>query len=397
MGNRDEHEIRKEAINRFLEGKKPYRIYRDLGRSKQWFFKWLTKYKSGDPGWFMDISRAPHNIRNKIDKELEERIVEIREQLMATKYSQVGANAINWELRKRGVSPVPAATINRVLKRNDLARKKEKRPSKNKPYIDLPCQGPNSIHQADLVGPRYIKNDGRFYSLNVMDIDTHRIKINPTRTKEDHQIANALVESWKRLGLPEYLQMDNELSFRGSNRYPRSFGLVIRLCLYLGVQPVFIPIREPWRNGEIEHFQDVFDKIFFRSQFFPSYQALCQEAKEFEQFHDDNHVYSCLKGMTPNASLGDYQPERLPEDFKFPKDKYLVEDGYIHLIRFIRSDRVLNIFGEKFIVESDLVYEYVLATICTYSHQLQVRHGDDDKLVQWFGYSIPMDLGPLLS
>ena len=84
-----------------------------------------------------------------------------------------------------------------------------------KDYPGLPCLSPNSIHQADLVGPRFIKNDGRFYCLNVMDVDTHRIKSHPCRSKEDHVIADGLVTSWKYLGIPDFLQMDNELSFKG--------------------------------------------------------------------------------------------------------------------------------------------------------------------------------------
>ena len=112
----------------------------------------------------------------------------------------------------------------------------------------------NNIHQADFVGPRYIKGDGRFYSLNIMDLFSHQVYLESRRTKEDWQVASGLLRSWKAIGLPDYLQLDNELSFRGSNRYPRSFGVVIRLCLHFGVTPVFIPIDEPWRNGEIERF-----------------------------------------------------------------------------------------------------------------------------------------------
>ena len=132
MVQRDEDEIRKEAIHRFLRGEKPHQIYNDFGRSKRWFFKWLERYRSGDPEWFSDRSRAPAKSSNKIIPELEERIVEIRTRLMGSKYSQVGANAINWELSKRGMAPVPSATINRVIRRNQLIRKKERRPSKNK-------------------------------------------------------------------------------------------------------------------------------------------------------------------------------------------------------------------------------------------------------------------------
>jgi hypothetical protein len=71
--------------------------------------------------------------------------------------------------------------------------------------------------------------------MNVIDLYSHRIFIESSRTKEDDNIAQGLLRCWKSMGLPDFLQIDNELSFRGSNRYPRSLGLVLRLCLYFGV------------------------------------------------------------------------------------------------------------------------------------------------------------------
>jgi hypothetical protein len=250
--------------------------------------------------------------------------------------------------------------------------------------------GPNNIQQADLVGPRFLKSDGRFYSLNVMDIDTHRVQVNPCRSKADIEIAQALIHSWQHLGCPEFLQMDNELSFRGSNRYPHSFGIVIRLCLLLRIQPLFIPLGEPWRNGCIERFQDVFDKVFFRSQQFPNYEILSQEAEKFSEFHNANYVYSALEGKTPQAALGNQKIDLLPKEFQLPKDKIPIEDGVIHLFRFIRSDRILNVFGEHYTVLPELIYEYVHTKICTEIHELQVWH--DNRVVQRFPYPIPMDV-----
>ena len=43
-----EQELRKKAIKRYLQGETPKSIYSDLGRSKNWFFKWLRRYQSGD-------------------------------------------------------------------------------------------------------------------------------------------------------------------------------------------------------------------------------------------------------------------------------------------------------------------------------------------------------------
>ena len=166
-------------------------------------------------------------------------------------------------------------------------------------------------------------------------------------------------------GIPYFPQLDNQLSCRGSNRYPRSFGLVIRFCLLLGVEPIFIPLGEPWRNGCIEKFQDTFEHRFFRRIVFFDFKDLQNQAKKFERFHNQNHRYSCLKGQTPNEVLKkNIFPLRVfPDNFSWDSLKKRSKTGNIHLIRFIRSNRILDIFGEKFQVNKSLIYEYVRANI----------------------------------
>jgi putative transposase len=248
----------------------------------------------------------------------------------------------------------------------------------------------NNIHQADLVGPRYIKNDGKFYSFNLMDLFSHQIYIESQRTKQDRQIAASLLRCWKAIGLPDFLQLDNELSFRGSNKYPRSPGLVIRLCLHFGVQPVFIPIGEPWRNGVIEKFNDTYNKKFFRRQWFPSYNALKRQSKNFQRFHNRHHRYSCLKGKTPLAVFQEdgFKAITIGANTKLP-DLDTVPDGNIILIRFIRSNRLLDLFGEKFKVSKSLIYSYVKAVIVTKIHRLQLYLGKE--LVDTFDYHFTTD------
>ena len=224
-----------------------------------------------------------------------------------------------------------------------------------------------------------------------MDLLSHQVYIESQRTKQDRQIASSLLRCWKAVGLPDFLQLDNELSFRGSNRYPRSPGLVIRLCLYFGVQPVFIPIREPWRNGSIEKFNDTYNKKFFRRQWFASYAMLKRQSKNFQRFHNRHHRYSCLNGKTPLEVIekAGFKPIKLGSNTKLPVLES-IPDGNIILIRFIRSDRILDIFGEKFKVSKSLVYSYVKAVIVTKIHRLQLYLGEE--LVDTFDYTLTSDL-----
>ena len=57
-----------------------------------------------------------------------------------------------------------------------------------------------------------------------------------------------------------------------------------------------------------------------------------------------------------------------------------IPDGNITLIRFILSDRKLDIFGKKFEVPKDLVYSYVKAVISTEINALHIYLGSKEPL-----------------
>ena len=381
----DESEIKKQAISRYEDGESPKQIYQSLGKSKRWFFKWLNRYKQGNDDWFQELSRRPHSTKQKIDKDMEQAIIDTRKELERTLYAQIGALNIKWHLKEKGFDPPPISTINKVLKRNSLVKVRKRYEPRGADYPALTATCSNFLHQFDVVGPRYLKTDGRFYSANAIDAYDRRCCINPVRRQTKTDMIASLLRCFAVLGIPEYLQMDNKLPMRGSNRYPHSFGLVIRLCLYLGIQPVFIPISEPWRNGIIEKFQDVFDKSFFRSQYFKSFYQVVSQAKGFECFHDSNHRYSTLEGKTPSEKVTG-NLKYLPKDFKL-SSRLSIFPGYVHLVRFIRSNRILDIFGEKFAMPVELEYEYVWATIDTKNESLSVYH--DSVLVDRLSYPLP--------
>ncbi len=119
-----EEELRQLAINRHIQGgESPKDVYTSLNRSKKWFFKWLTRYRTGTPDWFKEQSRAPKTRHSEIDEGSKKRILLTRKHLMDAPYAQIGVSAIKWELKKQGL-PFPSdSTINRVLKREGLVKK----------------------------------------------------------------------------------------------------------------------------------------------------------------------------------------------------------------------------------------------------------------------------------
>ena len=124
--NESEERLRIEAIKKYLAGDPPSLILKSLGRSNYWFFKWLSRFKSGDENWYKSLSRAPQNPYRSTEPKLEELIINIRKRLEDTPYAQIGAVAISWELQRLRVEPPPIWTIDRILKRYGLAKKKRK-------------------------------------------------------------------------------------------------------------------------------------------------------------------------------------------------------------------------------------------------------------------------------
>ena len=119
-----EQELRKAAIERHcLKGEKPKSIYTDLKRSKHWFFKWLKRYKSGQPDWYKDHSRAPIKRPTEISKIERQRIISVRTHLESEKFAQIGPSAIKWVLSKSGHNLPSDSTIKRVLKSEGLIKK----------------------------------------------------------------------------------------------------------------------------------------------------------------------------------------------------------------------------------------------------------------------------------
>lgn len=384
-----EEQRRIDAITRFLQGEPASVICKALGRSRRWFYKWLKRYDPGNSGWAYSLSRAPKNISHKIPQPIADAVCEVRKRLLKTKYAQKGAFAIQWQLKQLGIKPLPEIwTINRILKRQGLVDNPVYSP-RAIPYPAVQATQPNDVHQFDLVGPRYLRSKERFYGAHLIDPFSNAVALKALPSKHDIHIVQAIVAAWQHLGIPRTLQVDNELSFRGSNRYPRSFGLLIRLCLYLGVELLFIPQGEPWRNGTVEKFNDVYDKLFLRPQQFSSLKHLERELPVFESFHNRHHRYAKLGQRTPWAVHTAGAKRLLPKSFALQRRLIPWREGKISFIRLTDRRGAAQFFSERFVVAPALVHEYVQGTIFTKLGLLKFYH--QGKLIKVYRYPVNKD------
>ena len=379
MCTQDEHD-RILAMERYHGGEKPKTIYTSLGHSRYWFYKWLKRYDSNDSQWFADKSKRPLTSPYRTPEEVEKIVCLTRRHL----YNQgtfCGAQAIRWQMEDDGIQPLPSeSTVKRLLQKHDLTNKRTGRyKPKGKKYPKLPAKKPNDVQQFDFVGPCYLEGAFRFYSLNVIDVVSCRCAVEAMTSKTDVYLSVRNV--WKRLGIPRFAQFDNAMEFYGSPKHPRGMGQVIRLCLANNAQAVFVPVREPWRNGNVEKFNDHWSALFYSRVQMKNETELKGESLEFETRHNHTWRYSPLGGKTPLAFLEESQTRLRFPTGQISRKLNKPKKGKYHVMRFIRSDLCLDIFGEKFPMPAELKYEYVRATIDVRTETLNL-HSDNVKVAE---------------
>lgn len=378
--------LRQEAIRLRLQGASINSISEQLNRSRQWVYKWLKKYeRSLEKQWYKSSSNIPKNTTRKTEDLLEQTTIEIRRRLSSQPYTQKGAITILYEFERLGIKPPSIASINRILKRNNLIEKSQVKQLKNTEYPHYFI----NVQQMDLIGPRYLKGGCRFYFYNIIDTENHFAGVYPIADKTAESIVPCVIDFWKNYQIPDFLQMDNELSFRGSNRHPRSLGLLMRVALSNGVSPIFIPPAEPWRNGIIEKFNSNVQKYFYNNHTFTSLEELQNKAKDFTLFHNENHRYSSQANRTPNQMAMEItcRPS-LTKDIDLIQ-KIFVEEGRLIFIRFIRSDLKLHILNETFTLKPVLKYSYVVAEIILEKYKLVVSQNTIIHHIFPFPMSLP--------
>ncbi len=205
-----------------------------------------------------DRSSTRHRLA-RTDPQLEDLIVDLRRELRETSVlGEYGALAIQRALSERSDLPwaVPAVrTIGRILDRRGLldAGRRIRRPAP-RPGWYLPDVADRRLEldSFDIVDGLYLKGQPELGILTAISLHGGLPGAWPDLGMRVGQIVPRLVEHWRAFGLPAYAQFDNDGRFLGGLAHPDSIGPVIRLCLALGIVPVFAPPRETGFQASIE-------------------------------------------------------------------------------------------------------------------------------------------------
>ena len=169
-----------------------------------------------------------------------------------------GAEAIHEALKARKVEPLPSVrTIHRILERRGAldGQRRIRRPAPP-PGWHLPevASKRRELDSFDVVEGLVIKGGPQVEVLNGISLHGGLAASWPVEASVTAKVVVAsLVEHWRAFGLPGYAQFDNDTIFQGPHTHPDVIGRVSRLCLGLGVIPVFVVPHEFGFQSAIEN------------------------------------------------------------------------------------------------------------------------------------------------
>jgi transposase InsO family protein len=301
--------------------------------------------------------------------------------------------AIHKELQELGYAPPSVRTIHNILGRHGYIVPVAEPPSVqdviDRHYPAFQITSPGQVQQFDLVGPRYLYGSAqKYYFYHLRDVCSRRVALEVGTNHRASTIVPAVIRAWQRMGMPAIFQHDNALEFRGSPRAPHAAGLLTKLCLALQVESVFIPSHQPWRNGSIENFNGLFQRLVLHTQSIKDFLHLQREVGRFEHVANTQHPHVPLHGKTSVEYEQAVQvtPKLLAPEFTFTAQSRLSQplDGKVSFICRIRKSGKITIASEKFVIDPELAWDYVYATICVKEQRLKIYH--NGELLKVFPY-----------
>jgi putative transposase len=393
MDDHDDLRRRREAIRLWLKGKRSKDILHRVGRSRAWWSKWRQRFqRQGAPG-LRSRSRRPRRLARSCPPRIVRLIVQTRRRLVKQPVGLIGARAIRRELRqlRLGRQLPSLTTIKRVLAIYDLLPRPSNRPLTYFPHPLTTLSG--RLHAMDWTC-RYLEDGPQVFAFHTLNLRTRACAQTIATDKRTATVRAHVLHAWKTLGIPDYLQLDNDAAFCGGYKVARVFGQFVRLCLYVGIELIFLPVAEPERNGDIEQFNRLWGHAFFDKRHFRSPAHVERASPTFICWYQTQYAPPKLGEQTPAQAQRAEPRRRLTQAQIAGLPSALpITAGQVHFIRPVAPDGAIALLNETWRVSRRLAGKYVWATIATHTRRLDLWYQPsaqhDWRRLKSFDYDLP--------
>jgi len=396
----DELRWRRQAIRLRLKGYRPCDIRKRIPRKRTWMHKWWVRFTHQGTEGLHDHSRRPSHMPQAYDQDAHTVVIGVRRALEQRQVGLIGARAVRQEIqRQRLLHKVPSlATIKRILHRAGITPPATPEPPSS--YYPEPIRPAQAVwHACDWIA-RYLEGGSKIFAFHTVDLETHALTQTIRTDKTVASVRTHLLETWQKMGLPHRLYLDNDAAFTGGERTARRFGMVVRLCLYAGIEVVFLPVGEPKRNGVVERVNGLWAQQFWERNQFQEVGAVVRQQTVFLDWYGQEYTPPSLEGQTAAQAQARVRRWRLGKHAARSIPAVLpITSGQIHFVRRVSADGRIHILGETWKVSRRLAHQYVWATVMTKCQRMEVYHQRSKRatirLVKTFDYRLPEKVFPL--
>lgn len=398
MDEKQEFQLRRQAIRLWLKGFTPSAILKKIRRSRVWLRKWQKRFEQQGASGLRSHSRTPHHTPTICSPRLVRLIIQTRRRLAKQKVGLIGARAIQRELRKTLGQQTPSlATIKRVLHTHRLTGPP---PAVSAAYFPKPLRTVDgTLHALDWTC-RYLEAGRKVYAFHTLNLRTRACTQTIAADKSGDTVFQHCWITWKTLGIPQFLQLDNDAAFCGGYKTPRLFGQFVRLCLYVGIELIFLPVAEPKCNGEVEELNGLWGHAFWERRRFASFGHVLRASPEFIHWYMTDYAPPLLINVTP-AQAQRHEPQHRLTAIQLAHlpDPLPLTAGRIHFLRKVKPDGTISVLNETWKVSKRLAGQYVWITITTHCRRLDIWYQRTTqqawRLLKTCAYDIPETIARL--
>jgi hypothetical protein len=339
----------------------------------------------------VDWSSRPSGPRrpvNQVSQELEALVLTLRAELKdRSDLGEFGARAIRAALEARGERPVPSVrTIGRILERRGAldGRRRVRRPAPPPGwYLPDVAARRAELDSFDIVEGLVIKGGEAVEVLNATALHGGLVASWPGPVVTAKAAAEAVAGHWRAVGLPTYAQFDNDTIFQGAHQHKDVVGRVARLCLGLGVVPVFAPPRETGFQAAIENYNGRWQaKVWAR---------FTHESLDGLRGQSSRYVAASRVRAAPRIEAA--PPRRpFPEDWSL--DLQAQPAGRLIYLRRTTAEGAVEVLGHRFEVDPSWPNRLVRAEVdldagCLRFYALRRRDPARQPLLREVAHTLP--------
>lgn len=397
--NQNEFADRRLLFKLFDKGNRVFQILKIIPRSRAWVYKWKQRFEQQGFAALAPTYKAPRSSPHRHPLETVALVLHLRRRFKRASVGLVGATAIRRELKQHHrLRRLPSeASINRWLKQAGLIEFAAH--STGAVYYPAPQRRAPLIFQACDWAQRYLRGGEKVFAFHTLDLDTHALWQSVGRDKTTATVKAHALSVWQELGLPDFLQLDNDAAFTGLGKRARVFGCFVRLALYVGIELIFIPPAEAKRNSAVEGVNHLWSASFWNKNDFTSWGAFARKRKKFLDWYE-GYEPPALGGMSvAQASRGRRRRKLKAKEVAALPEKLPLAAGRIHFIRRVSEKGEIELLKQRWKVSRRLAHQYVWATVRTDKQSLEIYHRRSERaqprLIKRYRYEIGERVYPI--